>query len=120
MDKTEDIFIAEYDLDKLRDYRSHEMMGNTFRKVKAYNELLNNDIKEPFKRCRLMDFKNQGYRGTNTQSFMCCEAKVKYYFPELIPGTEAKRIVFCNVACSQPEIFYYLVFKSSPQDQIAP
>lgn len=49
-DKTEDIFIAEYDLEELRDYRSHEMMGNTFRKVKTYSELLNNDISEPFKR----------------------------------------------------------------------
>lgn len=48
--ETEGIFIAEYDLEKLRDYRSHEMMGNTFRKVKAYSELLRDDIKEPFKR----------------------------------------------------------------------
>ena len=46
----EGIFIAKYDLDKLRDYRSHEMMGNTFRKVQAYSELLNDDIQEPFKR----------------------------------------------------------------------
>ena len=49
-DETEDIFMAEYDLDKLRNYRRREMMGNTFRKVKAYSELLNDDIKEPFKR----------------------------------------------------------------------
>jgi len=49
-DKTEGIFIAEYDIEKLRDYRSHEMMGNTYRKVKAYDELLNAEIKEPFKR----------------------------------------------------------------------
>lgn len=49
-DRTEDIFIAEYDIEKLRDYRSHEMMGNTYRKVKAYDELLNAEIKEPFKR----------------------------------------------------------------------
>lgn len=47
-DETEGIFIAEYDLKELRDYRSHEMMGNTFRKVKAYSELLNDDIVEPF------------------------------------------------------------------------
>lgn len=47
-DKTEDIFIAEYDLEKLRDYRNHEMMGNTYRKIKAYGELLNGEIKEPF------------------------------------------------------------------------
>jgi predicted amidohydrolase len=49
-DETEGIFMAEYDLEKLRDYRSNEMMGNTFRKVKAYSELLSDDIKEPFKR----------------------------------------------------------------------
>jgi len=49
-DKTEDIFMAAYDIEKLRDYRSHDMMGNTFRKVKAYAELLNEEIKEPFKR----------------------------------------------------------------------
>lgn len=45
---TEGIFYAEYDLDKLRYYREHEMMGNTYRKVKAYQELLNQERKEPF------------------------------------------------------------------------
>jgi predicted amidohydrolase len=47
-DKTEGIYIAEYDIDTIRDYRSREMMGNTFRKVKAYSELLNYEIREPF------------------------------------------------------------------------
>jgi predicted amidohydrolase len=49
-DETEGIFMAEYDMEELRDYRRHEMMGNTFRKVKAYAVLLNDEIKEPFKR----------------------------------------------------------------------
>lgn len=49
-DKTDDIFMAEYNLEELRHYRSREMMGNTFRKVKAYSELLRDEIKEPFKR----------------------------------------------------------------------
>ncbi|MBU3810464.1 MAG: carbon-nitrogen hydrolase family protein [Candidatus Niameybacter stercoravium] len=44
----EDIFIAEYDLDALRNYRSSEMMGNTFRKVHAYAELLKDEVHEPF------------------------------------------------------------------------
>lgn len=44
------VYYAEFDLDKLRGYRQSEMMGNTFRKVKAYAELINEDIKEPFKR----------------------------------------------------------------------
>lgn len=47
-DLTEGLFFADFDLDALRDYRKHEMMGNTFRKVKAYSELLNGEIKEPF------------------------------------------------------------------------
>ena len=46
--KSEDVFIAEYNMDELRDYRSREMMGNTFRKVSAYSELLNEEINEPF------------------------------------------------------------------------
>ncbi|MEG1256836.1 carbon-nitrogen hydrolase family protein [Clostridium sp.] len=45
---TDDIFIAEYNMDELRDYRNNEMMGNTFRKVKAYTELLNKEINKPF------------------------------------------------------------------------
>ena len=49
-DETEDIFMAEYDMERLRDYRSHEMMGNTFRKVKAYSMLLGEEIEEPFRR----------------------------------------------------------------------
>lgn len=47
-EQEEGIFIAEYDLDKLREYRSSEMMGNTFRKVKAYAELLKDEVNEPF------------------------------------------------------------------------
>ena len=37
---SEGIFIAEFDLDEIRKYRNTEMMGNTFRKVKAYKDLL--------------------------------------------------------------------------------
>ncbi|GFZ31650.1 hydrolase [Clostridium zeae] len=48
--ETEDVFLAEFDLEKIRTYRNREMMGNTFRKVRAYSELLNDTIKEPFKR----------------------------------------------------------------------
>lgn len=39
---------AEFDTDVLRKYREHEMMGNTFRKVEAYAELLNGEINPPF------------------------------------------------------------------------
>ena len=45
---TEGIFLATFDLDELRSYRSKEMMGNTFRKVHAYKELLSDKVEEPF------------------------------------------------------------------------
>ena len=45
---SEGLYYADFDMDKLRTYREHEMMGNTFRKVKAYGELLNAEIKAPF------------------------------------------------------------------------
>lgn len=47
-DMTEGLYYADFDLDSIRDYREREMMGNTFRKVKAYKELLNPVIKPPF------------------------------------------------------------------------
>ena len=47
-DMTEGIFYADFDIDTIRDYRSKEMMGNTFRKVDSYRELLNKNISEPF------------------------------------------------------------------------
>lgn len=49
-EESEKIFIAEFDLKALRDYRAHEMMGNTFRKVKAYAPLMDAEIQEPFVR----------------------------------------------------------------------
>ena len=42
------LFLADYDLNKLRDYRSSEMMGNTFRNVPAYRHLMNGTVTEPF------------------------------------------------------------------------
>ena len=44
----EGLFYAEYDMDRLRMYREKEMMGNTFRKPYAYEELLNTQIASPF------------------------------------------------------------------------
>lgn len=46
--ETAGLFYAEFDMDAIRQYREHEMMGNTFRKVKAYSELLNDEIQYPF------------------------------------------------------------------------
>ncbi len=44
------LLFADFDMDKLREYRNLEMMGNTFRKVKAYAKLLDATISEPFLR----------------------------------------------------------------------
>lgn len=47
-DKTAGLFYADFDMEKIRNYREREMIGNTFRKVKAYSELLNNTVEYPF------------------------------------------------------------------------
>lgn len=47
-DRTEGLFYADFDMDALRDYRERDMMGNTFRKVQAYDELMNTEISYPF------------------------------------------------------------------------
>lgn len=49
---TEGLFYADFDMDDIRDFREHEMMGNTFRKVHAYMPLMNGAINPPFARRR--------------------------------------------------------------------
>ena len=45
---TEGLYYASFNMKQLRSYREHEMMGNTFRKVKAYGDLLEGKIEAPF------------------------------------------------------------------------
>lgn len=45
---SEGLYFADFDMEKIRCYREAEMMGNTFRKIKAYGELLNSEIGYPF------------------------------------------------------------------------
>ena len=47
---TEGLYYASFDMEMLRSYREREMMGNTFRKVKAYGDLLSGNIDYPFVR----------------------------------------------------------------------
>lgn len=47
-EKSEGLYFAEFDMDAIRSYREDEMMGNTFRKVKAYAKLLDAEINSPF------------------------------------------------------------------------
>lgn len=49
-DTAEGLFYAEFDMDAIRRYREQEMMGNTFRKVKAYGPMLSAEIEPPFVR----------------------------------------------------------------------
>jgi predicted amidohydrolase len=44
----EDILLAEFDLDQLRDYRQHEVWGNAFRRPAKYQALLSQEINPPF------------------------------------------------------------------------
>ena len=45
---TEGLYFADFDMAQIRAYREKEMMGNTFRKVKAYGPLLSDVIPDPF------------------------------------------------------------------------
>lgn len=45
---TDGLFFADFNIESLRSYRENEMMGNTFRKVHAYEELLHSEVKAPF------------------------------------------------------------------------
>lgn len=46
--ETPGLYFADFDLKAIRAYRSREMMGNTFRKVKAYATLLDDCVHPPF------------------------------------------------------------------------
>ena len=49
-DMSEGLFYADFDLSAIRKYRESEMLGNTYRKVKAYEPLLFGKITYPFLR----------------------------------------------------------------------
>ena len=48
--ENEEILVAEFNLDDIRQFRKTECWGNTYRKPKAYNDLIKLDVKEPFAR----------------------------------------------------------------------
>lgn len=49
-DLTEGLYYADFDMDAIRSCRTCEMMGNTYRKVRAYDLLLSRKIEPPFLR----------------------------------------------------------------------
>ncbi|MGI5895502.1 MAG: carbon-nitrogen hydrolase family protein [Oscillospiraceae bacterium] len=46
----ETICMAQFDLEELREYRSRECWGNTYRKSGAYDKLLTDEVQPPFRR----------------------------------------------------------------------
>lgn len=47
-EQTEGLYMADYNMKVLREYRNQEMMGNTFRKTEAYELLTNPEVNPPF------------------------------------------------------------------------
>lgn len=47
-DISEEISIAEFDIDKIRAYREYESWGNSYRKPLAYSALTDREVKSPF------------------------------------------------------------------------
>lgn len=44
----EGVYLAEFDMDMIREYRSHEVHGNAYRHPKKYHALIEEEIREPF------------------------------------------------------------------------
>ncbi len=49
-DEREDVFIAAFDLEKLRAYRADEAWGNAYRRPRAYADLVSTRVDAPFQR----------------------------------------------------------------------
>jgi predicted amidohydrolase len=47
-DEAEGIYMAEFDIEKMREYRKKEVWGNAYRKPKKYSLLTSEKIEEPF------------------------------------------------------------------------
>jgi predicted amidohydrolase len=44
------VYVAEFDIDALREYRRRETWGNAFRKPYAYGALVSTEVEKPFAR----------------------------------------------------------------------
>ena len=49
-DGSEGIFVAEFDMEMIREYRNTEVHGNTYRRPEKYKLILSDEINEPFVR----------------------------------------------------------------------
>ena len=48
----EGVFLAEFDMERIRAYRAREVWGNAFRKSRRYRLLASEDVEEPFHRAQ--------------------------------------------------------------------
>lgn len=46
--EAEGIYLAQFPMDKIREYRKNEVHGNTYRRPLKYKELISEKIDEPF------------------------------------------------------------------------
>ena len=46
--ENEGVYLATFDLDKLRDYRERETWGNSFRRPRLYSALTSQEVEKPF------------------------------------------------------------------------
>ena len=46
--ESEGVYLAEFDVDKIRAYREHEVWGNAFRRPRCYDQLVSKEVNEPF------------------------------------------------------------------------
>ena len=49
-EEDEGIYVAEFNMDKIRAYREHEVWGNAFRKPRRYGTLTSLEVEYPFTR----------------------------------------------------------------------
>lgn len=49
---SEGVYLAKFDLDKIRAYRGREVWGNGFRRPRCYGLLTSLEVKEPFVRAK--------------------------------------------------------------------
>lgn len=48
--ESEGVYLAQFDMDRIRAYRRHEVWGNAFRKPRLYHLLTSSEVKPPFVR----------------------------------------------------------------------
>ena len=46
--ESEGVYLAEFNLVKIRAYREREVWGNAFRKPRCYDQLISKEVNEPF------------------------------------------------------------------------